>query len=102
MGRLSATVPSSLHELTSTKRYQYFSAGRISIAPKTLRRDPCSNLDRGIDVFGLEDEVSPDGAPNIDEGSFRRQRLAVLHAHGGCFLGKAKRGSWRDARRLIQ
>ena len=41
-------------------------------AAKTSRRDPRSNLDRSIDVFILEDEVSSDGAPNIDEGSFRR------------------------------
>src|SRR5262245_39836157 len=40
-------------------------------AAKTSRRDPRSNLDCGIDVFGLEDEVSSDGGPNIDEGSCR-------------------------------
>src|SRR5262245_31886021 len=43
----------------------------LNRAAKTSRRNPRSNLDRGIDVLGLEDEVSSNGAPNIDVGSFR-------------------------------
>src|SRR5262249_9157213 len=44
----------------------------LNRAAKTSRRNPRSNLDRGIDVVGLQDEVPSDGAPNIDEGAFRR------------------------------
>src|SRR5262245_39953115 len=40
-------------------------------AAETRRRDPSSHLDRSIDVFGFEYEISSDGAPSIDEGSFR-------------------------------
>src|SRR5215510_2373136 len=43
----------------------------LNRAAKTSRRNPRSNLDRGIDVLGLEDEVSSNSAPNIDVGSFR-------------------------------
>src|SRR5262245_20116870 len=43
----------------------------LNRAAKTSRRNPSSNLDRGIDVLGLKDEVSSNGAPNIDVGSFR-------------------------------
>ena len=58
--------------------------GRTSIAPlQTGRRDPRGQLDRGVEVVGLEQEVAADRLLDLGERAVGGQRLAVLHAHRG-------------------
>ena len=44
------------------------------------RRDPRGQLDRGVEVVGLEEQVAADGLLELDERPVGGQRLAVLHA----------------------
>ena len=63
--------------------------GRTSIAPPMpRRRDPRGQLDRGVEVVGLEDEVAADRLLRLGERAVGDQRLAVLHAHGRRRLGR--------------
>ena len=51
------------------------------------RRDPGGQLDRGVEVVGLEEQVAADRLLDLDERAVGRQRPAVLHPDGRRRLG---------------
>src|SRR5262249_3256791 len=70
-------------------------------AAEASRRNSRGQLDRRVEVFSFKNELSTNGSPCVDEGSFFRHRLVVLYAHRGCVVGKSERESRRDAGRLV-
>ncbi len=58
-------------------------------------------LDRRVEVVGLEDEVAAERLLDGDERAVRRQGLPVLHAHGRRQLGRLHPDARRHARRLV-
>src|SRR4051794_34919183 len=46
-------------------------------------RDLRRQIDGGIQIVGLVDEVTVEGFLGFDEWSVGRDRLAILHPHGG-------------------
>src|SRR5918996_2983681 len=70
-------------------------------ATHASRRDARGDLDRGVEVVGLEDEVAAQGLLDGDERPVGRQRLAVLNPHGGCRLGSLQPEARGDAGRLV-
>ena len=73
--------------------------GRTSTAPPSraagiARRE----LDRGVEVVGLEEQVAAERLLDRDERPVGGQRLAVLHPDGGRRLGRLQLHARRDAR----
>src|SRR5215218_4378439 len=70
-------------------------------ATQAGRWDPRGQLDRRIQIVGLQDSVAADRLLDLDERAVGGQRLAVLHPHGGGVLGKPHRQATGEAGRLV-
>ena len=73
--------------------------GRTSIAPPRRAagiRD--GELDRGVEVVGLEEQVAADRLLGLDERAVGGQRPAVLHPDGRRRLGRLQLDAGGDAR----
>ena len=78
------------------------SSGRTSIAPPSRAAGNArGELDRGVEVVGLEEEVAAQRLLDGDERAVGGQRLAVLDADGRGRLGRLHPGSGGHARRLV-
>src|SRR5205807_489056 len=65
------------------------------------RRDPRGQLDSGVEVVGLEEQVAAYRLLELDEWTVGGQRLAVLHPHGGRRLWGPHSDAWADAVGLV-
>ena len=71
-------------------RYHSTIGPHLDGAAEARRRDPRGELDRGVEVVGLEQEVAADGFLDLDERAVGGERLAILHANGGRRLGESQ------------
>ena len=76
---------------------QRSTSGRTSTAPPMRAAGTRGELDRGVEVVGLEKEVAAERLFDGDERPVRGQRLAVLHTDGG-LVSAAASGRQADAR----
>src|SRR5262245_28603509 len=66
-------------------------------AAQASRRNSRGYPNGRVEILRFEREVPADSSAYVDEGALCCERLAVLHAHGGCVLRKSERQARRNA-----